>query len=56
LGRTCTNLVSIKDADLNTNSYDQLNRLTQKLYPDSTTVHDNYDNGLRLTQIVDPTG
>jgi YD repeat-containing protein len=33
-----------------------LNRLTQKLYPDSTTVDYTYDNDSRLTQVADPTG
>jgi YD repeat-containing protein len=35
---------------------DQLNRLTQKLYPDSTTVNYTYDKDSRLTQVTDPTG
>jgi RHS repeat-associated protein len=33
-----------------------LNRLTQKTYPDSTTVNYTYDNDSRLTQVTDPTG
>jgi YD repeat-containing protein len=33
-----------------------LNRLTHKLYPDSTTVDYTYDNDSRLTQVSDPTG
>jgi RHS repeat-associated protein len=33
-----------------------LNRLTQKLYPDSSTVNYTYDNDSRLTQVTDPTG
>ncbi len=37
-------------------TYDQLNRLTGKLYPDSTTVNYTYDNDSRLTQVTDPTG
>jgi len=36
--------------------YDQLNRLTQKAYPDSTAVNYTYDNDSRLTQVTDPTG
>ncbi len=39
-----------------TYTYDQLNRLTQKTYPDTTTVNYTYDNDSRLTQVVDPTG
>ena len=34
----------------------QLNRLTQKTYPDSTSVAYTYDNASRLTQVSDPTG
>jgi RHS repeat-associated protein len=34
----------------------QLNRLGQKLYPDSTAVNYTYDNDSRLTQVTDPTG
>jgi RHS repeat-associated protein len=30
--------------------------LTQKSYPDTTTVNYTYDNDSRLTQVVDPTG
>jgi YD repeat-containing protein len=37
-------------------SYDQLNRLTQKSHPDTTTVNYTYDNDSRLTQVTDPTG
>ena len=37
-------------------TYDQLNRLTQKTYPDTTTVNYTYDNDSRLTQVSDPTG
>jgi len=37
-------------------TYDQLNRLTQKTYPDSTTVNYTYDNDSRLTQVIDATG
>ena len=33
-----------------------MNRLTQKLYPDSTAVNYTYDNDSRLTQVTDPTG
>jgi YD repeat-containing protein len=33
-----------------------LNRLTQKSYPDSTTVNYTYDNDSRLTQVSDATG
>src|SRR6202521_2991396 len=36
--------------------YDQLNRLTQKAYPDTTAVNYIYDNDSRLTQVPDPTG
>jgi len=39
-----------------TYTYDQLNRLTKKTYPDSTTVNYTYDNDSRLTQVSDPTG
>jgi RHS repeat-associated protein len=39
-----------------TYTYDQLNRLTQKAYPDTTTVNYTYDNDSRLTQVTDPTG
>jgi RHS repeat-associated protein len=38
------------------NTYDQLNRLTKKAYPDSTAVSYAYDNDSRLTQVTDPTG
>jgi len=31
-------------------AYDQLNRLTQKTYPDNTTVNYTYDNDSWLTQ------
>ena len=34
----------------------QLNRLTQKSYPDTSTVNYTYDNDSRLTQVTDPTG
>src|SRR6266849_7419776 len=37
-------------------TYDQLNRLTGKTYPDSTAVNYTYDNDSRLTQVSDPTG
>jgi RHS repeat-associated protein len=37
-------------------TYDQLNRLTQKSYPDSTSVNYIYDNDSRLTQVTDSTG
>ncbi|HET7107291.1 MAG TPA: RHS repeat-associated core domain-containing protein [Candidatus Acidoferrum sp.] len=37
-------------------TYDQLNRLTVKSYPDTTTVNYTYDNDSRLTQVSDPTG
>jgi RHS repeat-associated protein len=37
-------------------TYDQLNRLTQKAYPDTTAVNYTYDNDSRLTQVADPTG
>lgn len=37
-------------------TYDQLNRLTQKTYPDSTTVNYTYNNDSRLTQVTDVTG
>jgi len=33
-----------------------LNRLTQKAYPDTSTVNYTYDNDSRLTQVTDPTG
>jgi YD repeat-containing protein len=33
-----------------------LNRLTQKTYPDSTTVNYTYDLDSPLTQVRDPTG
>ncbi|MGC1365529.1 MAG: RHS repeat domain-containing protein, partial [Candidatus Acidiferrum sp.] len=39
-----------------TYTYDQLSRLTQKTYPDTTTVNYTYDNDSRLTQVTDPTG
>jgi RHS repeat-associated protein len=39
-----------------TYTYDQLNRLTVKSYPDTTTVNYTYDNDSRLTQVSDPTG
>jgi YD repeat-containing protein len=39
-----------------TYTYDQLNRLTEKTYPDSATVNYTYDNDSRLTQVSDPTG
>src|SRR5205823_7309353 len=35
---------------------DQLNRLTQKSYPDTSTVNYTYDLDSRLTQVSDPTG
>src|SRR5712664_2720868 len=35
---------------------DGLNRLTQKSYPDTTTVNYTYDLDSRLTQVTDPTG
>jgi YD repeat-containing protein len=34
----------------------QLNRLTQKAYPDTTAVNYTYDLDSRLTQVADPTG
>ena len=37
-------------------TYDQLNRLTQKTYPDSTTANYPYDNDSRLSQVSDATG
>ena len=37
-------------------TYDQLNRLVQKTYPDSTTVTYTYDLDSQLTQVSDPTG
>jgi YD repeat-containing protein len=37
-------------------TYDQLNRLTQKSYPDTSTVNYTYDLDSRLTQVTDPTG
>ena len=37
-------------------TYDQLNRLVQKSYPDTTTVNYTYDNDSRLRQVTDPTG
>ena len=37
-------------------SFDQLNRLAQKSYPDTSTVNYTYDNDSRLTQVTDPTG
>ncbi len=33
-----------------------MNRLTQKTYPDTTTVNYTYDNNSPLTQLTDPTG
>ena len=33
-----------------------MNRLTQKSYPDTSTVNYTYDNDSRLTQVTDPTG
>src|SRR5438093_6412228 len=39
-----------------TYSYDNLDRLATKTYPDSTAVTYTYDNGSRLTQAVDATG
>ena len=39
-----------------TYTYDQLNRLAGKSYPDTTTVNYTYDNDSRLTQVSDPTG
>jgi RHS repeat-associated protein len=39
-----------------TYTYDQLNRLTQKSYPDTSTVNYTYDLDSRLTQVTDPTG
>ncbi len=39
-----------------TYTYDQLNRLTGKTYPDTTTVNYKYDLDSRLTQVSDPTG
>ena len=33
-----------------------MNRLTQKSYPDTTTVNYTYDLDSRLTQVTDPTG
>jgi len=33
-----------------------LNRLTQKTYPDTSTVNYTYDNDSRLTQVTDPSG
>jgi len=39
-----------------TYAYDGLNRLTQKSYPDTTTVNYTYDLDSRLTQVTDPTG
>jgi YD repeat-containing protein len=33
-----------------------LNRITQKTYPDNSTVIYTYDNASRLTQVSDPTG
>ena len=50
-----TNKTDRKNQPINY-TYDQLNRLTQKLYPDSTTVNYTYDNDSRLTQVTDPTG
>jgi YD repeat-containing protein len=40
----------------NSCTYDQLNRLTLKTYPDTTTVNYTYDKDSRLTQVSDPTG
>ena len=37
-------------------TYDQLNRLVQKSYPDTSAVNYNYDLDSRLTQVTDPTG
>ncbi len=39
-----------------TYTYDQLNRLPKKSYPDTSTVNYTYDNDSRLTQVTDPTG
>ena len=39
-----------------TYTYDQLNRLTKKTYPDTTTVNYTLDDDSRLTQVTDPTG
>ena len=52
------NLLSKKDRKNQTvtYTYDQLNRLAQKAYPDSTAVNYTYDNDSRLTQVSDPTG
>jgi len=36
--------------------YDALNRLTQKTYPDSTTVDYTYDLVGKILQVNDPTG
>src|SRR5208282_1591287 len=37
-------------------THDQLNRLTAKTYPDTTTVNYTYDNDSRLTQVTDAAG
>jgi RHS repeat-associated protein len=41
---------------LNHARYDQLNRLTQKSYPDTSQVNYTSDDDSRLTQVTDPTG
>jgi YD repeat-containing protein len=41
---------------MTTSTFDQLNRLAQKSYPDTTTVNYTYDLDSRLTQVTDPTG
>ena len=52
------NLASTTDRNGNTvtYTYDQLNRLKTKYFPDSTNVTYSYDNDSRLTQVQDPTG
>jgi YD repeat-containing protein len=48
--------VQITDSQNHQSNYDQLNRLVQKSYPDTTTVNYTYDLDSRLTQVTDPTG
>ena len=52
------NLINKTDRknQLITYGYDGLNRLTQKSYPDTTTVNYTYDLDSRLTQVIDSAG
>jgi YD repeat-containing protein len=47
---------SIENSNAVTYTYDNLDRLTVKQYPDSTAVNYTYDLLGRLTQAADPTG